>query len=167
MKRIAIGLGCALAVAGCSMASDEDRLENAIRENLSARGEVKQVELTKGEGNNMAGFAVVRVAGSNADARLDCSATPDTTKSDNSYNWRCVPSIDEALLTQMEGTIRTALAAQATVIEVDMSRQDNDRMTGFAVVRDAGGNEIRTNCTATRDDDASGNFSWECQPAGQ
>ena len=165
MKRIAIYLGCALALAGCT--SEEDKLENAIRENLSSRGEVKQVEITKQDADHMAGFATVRVTGGTADSRLNCTATRDPAKGASFYNWRCVPTIDEAMITQMEATIRTSLAAQANVQQVEMTRQDDDHMTGFASVRDAGGNEIRANCTASRDSSDQGNFSWECRPAEQ
>ena len=165
MKREAILLGCALAAAGCSMSGQEEALENSIRENLGSRGEVKQVEMTKQDADRMNGFAVVRASGAPADSRLDCTATRDPAKGASYYNWRCVPAIDEALLTQMEGTIRQALAAQASVQEVEMTKQDANRMTGFATLQDPAGNEIRTNCTATRDNDDQGNFSWECQAA--
>ena len=165
MKRTMIYLGCALAVAGCSMSSEEDGLENAIRENLASRGEVKQVEMTKQDADRMSGFAVVRATGGTGDSRLNCSATRDPAKGASYFNWRCVPAIDETMISQMEATIRQSLAAQATVQEVEMTRQDDDHMTGYATVTDAGGNEIRTNCTATRDNDDQGNFSWQCQPA--
>lgn len=167
MKRTMILAGCALAAAGCSMSSQEDMLENSIRENLASRGEVKQVEMTKQDAESMRGFATVRAAGAAADSRLDCTATRDPAKGASYYNWRCVPAIDETLLTQMETTIRQSLAAQATVQEVEMTRRDNDHMAGHATVRDAAGNEIRANCTATRDNDDQGNFSWECRPPGQ
>lgn|GEM_PF-3051330 len=167
MRKIAIGLGCALAAAGCSMSSEADRLENAMRETLAARGEVKQVEMTAQDADRMTGFASVRPAGASADSRLNCTATRDPAKGAAYYNWRCVPAIDEALLNEMKQTIRTALAAQATVQQVEMTRQDDDHMTGYAIVRDANGNEVRTNCTATRDNSDQGNFSWECRPPGE
>jgi hypothetical protein len=166
MKRLAIFLGCALAAAGCSMSSEEDRLENAMRETLAARGAVKQIEMTKQGDGRMTGFAVVQPA-NGAQGRLDCTADRDPAKGANYYNWRCVPAIDEALLTQMEGTIRQSLAAQASVEAVEMTRQDNDHMTGYATVRDAAGNQIRANCTATRDSGDQGNFSWQCRPPGE
>jgi hypothetical protein len=166
MKRTAIYLGCAL-VAGCSMGSQEDALENSIRENLAARGAVNQVEMTRRDDDHMNGFATVRANGAAADSRLDCTATRDPAKGASYYNWRCVPAIDEVLLTQMEGTIRQSLAAQATVDQVEMTKQDDNHMTGYATVRDSAGNEIRANCTATRDDDDQGNFSWQCRPPGE
>jgi hypothetical protein len=64
----------------------------------------------------------------------------------------------------MEGLIRTELARQATVLEVNMTRQDDNRMTGFARLQDGSGTEIRTNCTATRDPAGTANFNWRCQP---
>ena len=163
MKRIAIYLGCALAVAGCSMSSDEDRMENAIRAELSKSGTVKQVEMTR-QGDNMTGFAEVRTA-DGSEGRLNCSATSDTAKA-GSYNWRCVPAIDQRIVDRMKSTIRQSLAQQAEVRQIELTRQDDMRMTGHALLRDGDGNEVRTNCTATRENEASNNFNWRCAPAG-
>jgi beta-lactamase superfamily II metal-dependent hydrolase len=158
MKRIAIFLGCALACAGCS--SPEDQLENAIRNELSSRGTVEQVELTKQDANRMTGFATVRANG--VVSRLNCTATRDGGQGSH-FTWRCIPTIDDAMLRQMEGTIRESLTRQqVTVDQVQMTRQDDDHMTGFANVHDAAGNLARTNCTAGRA--ADGTFSWQCAP---
>lgn len=162
MKKIAICLGCALAVAGCSMASDENRMENAIRAELSKNGTVKQVQMTR-QGDNMTGFAEVRTA-DGSEGRLNCTATPDTTKA-GSYNWRCLPAIDQRVVDGMKRTIRESLAQQAEVREVEMTRQDDMRMTGHALLRDGSGNEVRANCTATRESEASNHFNWRCAPA--
>ena len=35
----------------------------------------------------------------------------------------------------------------------------------FSLLRDGNGEEVRTNCTATRENEASNNFNWRCQPA--
>jgi hypothetical protein len=163
MKTHAIYLGCALAVAGCSMASSEDRMENAIRAELSKNGAtVNQVEMTK-EGDNMIGFAEVRGA-DGSEGRLNCTATPDTAKA-GSYNWRCLPAIDQRMVDNMEGTIRQSLAQQGEVREVELTRQDDMRMTGHAVVRGGDGEEVRANCTVTRENEASNHFNWRCAPA--
>jgi hypothetical protein len=161
MKRIAIYMGCALAVSGCSMVSDEDRMENAIRAELSKNGTVNQVEMTQ-EGDNMTGFAEVR-ARDGSEGRMSCTATPDTTKA-GSYNWRCVPAIDQRVIDGMKNTIRQSLSRQAEVRQVELTRQDDMHMTGHAVLVDGNGNEIRTNCTATRENEASNNFNWQCAP---
>lgn len=162
MKRIAVYVGCALAVAGCSMSSDEDRMENAIRAELSKNGTVKQVEMTR-QGDNMTGFAEIRTA-DGAEGRLNCTATADAAKA-GSYNWRCLPAIDQRIVDGMENTIRQSLAQQGEVTAVELTRQDDMRMTGHAVVRDGSGNDVRANCTATRENEASNNFNWRCQPA--
>ena len=70
--------------------------------------------------------------------------SPDTTKA-GSYNWRCLPAIDQRMVDTMEGTIRQSLAQQGEVREVELTRQDDMRMTGHAVVRDREGNEVRAN----------------------
>jgi len=162
MRKSAIYMACVLAAAGCSMSSDEDRMENAIREELAKNGTVNQVEMTR-EGDNMVGFAEVRAA-DGSEGRLRCNATPDTTKAGN-YNWRCVPAIDQRVIDQMKDTIRQDLARQATVRTIELTRQDDMRMTGYALLTDANGNEVRTNCTVTRENETSNHFSYNCNPA--
>jgi hypothetical protein len=162
MKTVAIYLGCALAVAGCSMASDEDRMENAIRAELSKNGTVNQVEMTR-EGDNMVGFAEVR-ANDGSEGRLNCTATRDAAKA-GSYNWRCLPAIDQRMVDNMKSTIRQSLAQQGEVVELELARQDDMRMTGHAVVRGGDGEEVRANCTVTRENEASNHFNWRCAPA--
>ena len=95
---------------------------------------------------------------------LACTAVPDTTKA-GSYNWRCLPAIDQRMVDNMEGTIRQSLAQQGEVREVELSRQDDMRMTGHAVVRDGTGNDVRANCAVTRENEASNRFTWRCTPA--
>jgi len=163
MKTIAICLGCTLALAGCSMASDEDRMENAIRAELSKNGTVNQVEMTR-QGDNMVGFAEVR-GNDGSEGRMTCTATPDTTKA-GSYNWRCLPAIDQRMVDNMKTTIRQSLSQQGEVRELELSRQDDMRMTGHALVRVADGGEVRAECTVTRENEASNHFNWRCEPAG-
>ncbi|HYI64868.1 MAG TPA: hypothetical protein VEW71_08295 [Allosphingosinicella sp.] len=165
MKRNAIVLGCAFAVAGCSMASEEDRMENAIRAELSKTGTVKQVEMTK-EGANLTGFAEVRTA-DGSEGRLNCTATPDTAKGSGAYNWRCQPAIDQRVIDSMKNTIRQSLAQQAEVTAIELARQDDSRMTGHAILRGPDGEEVRTECTATRASEGAATFNWQCAPAGE
>jgi len=162
MKRIAICLGCTLAFAACTMQSDEDRMENAIRAELSKNGNVSQVEMTR-QGDNMVGFAEVRSA-DGTEGRLNCTATPDAAKA-SSYNWRCLPAIDQRMVDNMKATIRESLAQRGEVLEVELNRQDDMRMTGHALVRVADGSEVRANCTVTRENEASNHFTWRCDPA--
>jgi hypothetical protein len=163
MRTIAICLGAMLALAGCSMESDENRMENAIRAELSKNATVSQVEMSR-QGDNMVGFAEVRTADGGG-GRLTCNAAPDTSKA-GSYNWRCLPAIDQRMVDNMENTIRQSLAQHGQVREVEMTRQDDMRMTGHAVVSDGNGNEVRTECSATRENEASSQFNWHCAPAG-
>jgi hypothetical protein len=163
MKKMAIFLGCTIAVVGCAMSSDEDQMENAIREELTKNGStVNEVEMTR-EGDNMVGFAEIRSADGSG-GRLRCNATPDTTKS-GSYNWRCVPAIDQRVIDQMKDTIRQDLARQAEVRSIELTRQDDMHMTGQAVLTDGNGNEVRTNCTVTRENEGSNHFNYQCNPA--
>jgi hypothetical protein len=163
MKTIAICLGCTLALAACSRVSDEDRMENAIRAELSKNATVNQVEMTQ-QGDNMVGFAEVR-SPDGSEGRLTCTAAPDTTKA-GSYNWRCLPAIDQRMVDNMKNTIRQSLAQQGEVREVELTRQDDMRMTGHAVVRDGDGNDVRAECTVTRENETSNHFNWRCSPPG-
>jgi hypothetical protein len=160
MKAFAIPLGLALSVAACTVSTEEDQLENAIRENLSSRGNVTQVELTRENDDRMTGFAVVRVA-DGTESRLNCSAQRSTG---TNFNWQCLPTVDEASLTAVENVIRADLANQGTVEEVDLQRVDDNNMRGHArLVVD--GAEVRANCTATRDTTNTANFNWRCGAA--
>ena len=160
MKAIATLLFIAAATAGCNMASEEDQMENAIRENLKGRVEVQEVEMTRGEDGNFTGFALVVEEG--RQGRLACTGS----RNGDMLNYECLPDIDEPTVQQMETQIRDYLAQQNEVIEVDLNRVDHSRMEGFARVRDGGG-ELRANCTATRESRQSNNFRWECTPAEQ
>src|SRR5690349_4177916 len=72
--------------------SEEDQLENAMRNTLASQGNVQQVEMTKADENRMTGFAVVRRP-DGRDGRLNCNADRDSTKGPSYFNWRCVPAI--------------------------------------------------------------------------
>jgi hypothetical protein len=150
----------AFALGGCNMVSQEDQLENSIREALSNQGEVKQVEMTKQDEDNFTGFAMIRDR-NGRDGRLNCTAR---RTGGSNFDWRCLPTIDESVVNEMEGIIRTELERQATVLEVSMSRQDDNNMTGFARLQGGDGSEIRTNCTATREPAGTSNFNWRCSP---
>jgi hypothetical protein len=157
MNRKAIVLAALLGVAGCNMASEEDQLENAIREGLSNQGTVQEVNLTRQDENNINGFAMVRET-SGRSGRLNCTA--QRTDGSN-FNWRCSPAIDQSVLDEMEGQIRTQLAQQADVVEVSLERAgDDNHMAGYVRVRDGVGGEERVPCSAERTQGA--NFAWRC-----
>lgn len=160
MKAFAISLGLALAVAGCTVQSEEDQLEEAIRNNLSSQGNVLRVEMTKVDDNNINGFADIR-ENSGSEGRLTCTAQ---RSEGSNFNWRCSPAVTEDMVRNMENLIRTNLSGQTEVLEVDMSRVDDNRMSGFARFRDQSGSEQRADCVATRQ---TGNqFNWECNQGG-
>lgn len=170
MKKCVI-LACLLATAGCSFSlgdSQENTLANNIREELTKNGvAVQDVQITRQDDDHMNGFADVRGA-DGTEGRLACTATRDATKGSAYYDWRCRPAIDQRALDQMEGQIRDTITSQGgQVRQVELNRVDDSRMTGFAVVADAAGNETRASCTATRQSETSNQFSWQCAPEGQ
>lgn len=164
MRGFAIGLG-ALALTACnfSFSTDEIGVENAIKENLSSRGEVLEVDMTRSDDDHMTGFARVR-GQQGRESRLNCTAERQAAGATN-FTWRCTQVLDAALIDETEAAIRNTLQSQATVLDVQLSRRDDDHMTGFAMVRDSNGNEGRMECAADRQTD--GTFNWRCDPPGQ
>ena len=162
MKRALLSVGLMLAAAGCQFQSEEDMIEGSIRNTLSNQGTIQEVEITKQDQDNFSGFAVVRDA-RNQDNRLACTARRKADKGSN-FDWRCLPTVDETTLTNVENAIRESLSQQGDVRQVDMSRQDDSNMTGFAVVQLADGSEVRSACTARRENETSANFDWRCGP---
>ena len=159
MKAFAISLGFALLVAGCSVQSEEDQLENEMRNQLAGQGNVLDVQLTKQDENNMTGFADIR-DNDGRQGRLACTAR---RSEGTQFSLNCVPSITEDVVQEMETNIRTHLTQQGgEVLEVDLSRQDDMNMTGHALVRTPDGREIRANCTAVRENPTSRLFNWRC-----
>lgn len=80
----------------------------------------------------------------------------------------CTPAVDEDVINQMENAVREGLASRGTVKQVELNRESEHRMTGFAVVEPQGGGaEQRYNCTAEREGESGAQFNWRCQPADQ
>jgi len=143
-----------VALSACE--KPEDLLENSIRTELSKRGEVKQVEMKQDGEDRLTGFALVRVGGQ--EGRLDCKATK---KNATEYDWECKPAIDENVLKGMEDSLRKNFEAQQiTVVDIDMQKDGEDKMKGYAQLRDQSGEEARLDCTARRE---GANFQGECQ----
>lgn len=81
----------------------------------------------------------------------------------------CTPAVDESMINQMEEAVSEGLSAQGEVKEVELTKENDDRMTGFAVIepREAPGTEARFDCTAERQGESGTQFSWRCNPATQ
>ena len=162
MKAFAVTIGLALAVAGCTIQSEEDQLENEIRNQLAGQGNVLDVQLSRQDDNNMTGYADIRDNQGNQ-GRLNCTAR---RTEGTQFQLNCLPAITDQIVQEMENSIRTELSTQGEVLEVDLNRQDDMRMTGFARLRGPDGTEVRTNCSATRENPSSRQFNWECNPGG-
>lgn len=162
MKPVIISLGLGLAVVACNMPSNEDQVEASIRNNLSAQGNVQQVEMSQQDENNMSGFAIIRDR-AGVEGRFACTAQ----KSGTDFNWHCNQQVDDQVINRMESTIRDALARQGEVRQVELSRQDDNRMTGYALVVLPDGTESRLDCTATRPSMETTQFTYQCNPTGE
>lgn len=163
MGKIVLSAGLMLVLAGCQVQSEEDMIEGSIRNTLSNQGNIQEVEITKQDQDNFSGFAVVRDTNGQTN-RLNCTARRGADKGSN-FDWRCLPTIDEATLTNVENAIRQDLSQRGNVTQVEMTRQDDSNMTGFADLQDSSGNRYRSNCTAQRERETSTNFDWRCGPA--
>ena len=166
MKRFAMLAGVTLALSGCTVESEADQLEKVIAETLSSQGTVQKVELTAQKDGGMTGFVLIDEPDRGV-GRLTCTVAPPDA--DSNYQWNCSPAIDEKTLGEMEEIVRTELAKLGTVIEVEMQRAaDDDHMSGYAMVRNEAGDEMRLACSATRNTDDVGSFKWECnEDAGE
>lgn len=159
MKAYLILLGAVALLAGCG-GSDTQQIENGIRAQLAPQGTVTRVNMTKQGDGTFAGTAAVRVADGH-EAQLNCTAR----REGSNFITSCGQVIDEQLINDLEGQIRTQLTSRGlTVTEVELAKQDDNTIRGHATVRDAAGNEARTNCTAPRDA-ASGRFMLNCTAA--
>ena len=70
---------------------------------------------------------------------------------------------------EVKTAIREGLAQRGTVLQVEIVRRDEDHMTGFAILRNHAGDEVRMNCTVERESVSTmmnEGFSWRCLPAG-
>ena len=69
---------------------------------------------------------------------------------------------------QVETAIRQGLAERGTVLDVQVTREGDDPMTGVAILRNHAGTQVRMNCTVEREGEKSvmkQGFSWRCEPA--
>ncbi len=160
MKSYAVPLAAAtLLLAGCNRASEGQLVENTVRGLLAGQGTVQSVSLTKGADNNYSGPATVRRA-DGAVIRLNCTARRTSTA--GNFDILCGQVLDQALIDEIKTAMRNSLTAQnLTVSQLEVSRQDDDHVTGFAEVADASGQTTRLTCTASRQSD--GRFNGGCE----
>ena len=96
MKPTAIALAALLLSTACG-ASDEEAVEAAIRENLSQRGTVLNVEITPQPNGTMTGFAILRNH-AGTEVRMDCTVQRegDSNMLKTGHTWRCQPAGPQA-----------------------------------------------------------------------
>ncbi|HYD11611.1 MAG TPA: hypothetical protein VEC11_02060 [Allosphingosinicella sp.] len=153
MKAVVISLGTVLLLAGCG--NEQKRVEDGVRAQLSAQGNVTQVSMTKQSDGGWQGHALVRVADGH-EARVNC-------RTDANGQGRCGQVIDQQLIDATTATLRQQYASRGfTVIEAAMAKQNEDLIAGTAVVRDPNGNQLNIRCTAPRDP-ANGRFGLNCE----
>lgn len=146
-----------LALSACE--KPEDLLENSIRSELSKQGNVQQVEMRSESDDRLTGFAVVD--GPQGETRLNCKAQRKTS---TEYDWECNQVIDENVLNGMEASLRQQFEAQQlTVVDLELQKDGDDRMKGYAVLRDEEGTEGRLTCSAAR---SGTTFQGECHVPG-
>lgn len=156
MKAVIISLSALVLLSGCG--NEQKRVEDGVRQQLSAGGNVTQVSMTKQADGGYAGFATVRVADGH-EARVNC-------RTDANGQGRCSQVIDQQLIDSTTATLRQQYTSRGfTVVEVAMAKENDDLISGNAVVRDSSGAEQHVHCTAPRDP-ANGLFGLNCQVVG-
>ena len=155
-------IGLAVLPAPPSAGDDVETVEQAIRQALVADAAVVfLVEMRRVDADNLAGFADIRDAEGH-EGRLGCTARRSQP---DSFDFNCLPMITDQVVTEMEGDIRNTFAAQdQQVVRIDLDRQDDMRMAGYALVRGSDGTEVRTHCTVLRERPESRTFNWTCEP---
>jgi hypothetical protein len=159
MKRFALLLGGTLLAAGCN-SGEGPFVNNLVREAVAPNGNVQQVEMTKQGDNSYSGFATVRVANGQL-TRFICTASRQGSSS--TYEARCLQVIDQAVIDELKQNIRRSFTSQGvTVLRLELTPQGEDRVTGYADVREPSGAEGRLPCAGARD--ANGRIPVECRP---
>jgi hypothetical protein len=155
-------IGLSVQAAPAPPDQDIEIVEQAIRQELVAdAARVFRVEMQRVDADNLVGFADIRDAEGH-EGRLGCSARRSPP---DSFAFTCLPMITDQIVEEMEGDIRNTFAQQdQQVMWIDLERQDDVRMAGYAVVRGADGTEVRTLCTVLREQPESRTFNWTCEP---
>jgi len=163
MKIQATMLAALLMLPGCDMLSGHERqAEDMMRTELGRQGEVKEVDFTQ-NGDNLTGFAIVRLTGKDYDSRFNCTARVENGQISTS----CLEAINAEMERAMAQTVRASLERDGfTVSEVQLRRHNDDNhMKGFAQVRAPDGSEGRLECTAERQGQTA-NFASSCNAPG-
>jgi hypothetical protein len=159
MRAFVVLAGATVLLAGCG--SEQKRVEDVVRNQLSASGTVSQVSMTKQGDGSYQGNATVRMADGH-DARVNCLMRPNGS----GYQGTCGQVIDQQLIDATKAAIRQQYTSQGvTVVELELAQQDADHMAGHALLRDQSGAEQRVNCMAPRDP-TNGRFGLTCEGAG-
>lgn len=157
MKGFALLLGGTLLIAGCGQ-GEGPLVTNLVREAVSPNGNVQQIEMTKQADNSYRGFATVRMP-NGINARFNCTATRQGSR----VEARCLPVLDQAQVDMLEEELRRSFTSQGvTVLALELTRQDDNHVTGYADIREPGGAEGRLPCTGARG--ATSGFPVECRP---
>ncbi|MEA3011945.1 MAG: hypothetical protein QOD42_490 [Sphingomonadales bacterium] len=161
MKGFALLLGGTLLIGGCGQA-EGPLVKDLVRDTLAPNGNVQQVEMTKQGDNSFSGYGTVRLANGTT-TRFNCTAN----RRGNSYVAQCRQAIDQALIDELKASLRQSFTAQGlTVVQLELSRQDDDHVTGHVDVRAGDGSEARLPCSGTRE--PNGRVPVECRaPATQ
>ena len=162
---ILLGGACAL-LAACNQAppeTEENLVRNGVANTLAAQGNVQDVALTKAADNNYSGTASLRRPDGQT-IRYNCAVrrNPGTQQ----FDIRCGQQIDQALLDELKATMRRNLEQQSlNVSELELTKQDEDHVTGFAQVSDVNtGESARLVCTGARRD--GGRVEVRCDVPG-
>ena len=161
MKLCLISLGAVALLAGCG-GGDQAVVDNLVRQAVSNNGAPENIAMAPQDDGSFRGTAAARPPSGPA---LGFNCTAVRREGNPGFEARCVRAIDQSWIDAMESEIRQRLIASGTeVVAVELTRQSDDRMTGYAEQR-VGGRTVRAPCEASRENSTSSAFTWECRPA--
>ena len=165
MRLALIFTGAAALLAGCNQNSEQQAAEGVVRAAVGVHGNVQQVALTRQADNNYTGTATIR----RPDGQLigfQCTVTRTGSDANVSFSANCGQVLDQALLDEIKASLRRSIEGTgASVVQLDMSRRDDNTATGSGQVRNPDGSIVQLTCEAARQ--ADGTFNYRCQPVSE
>ncbi len=164
MRAMVFLAGAAALLAGCNKDAEKQTAEGMVRAALAGQGTVQAINLSKQSDNNYAGTATLRTPDGRT-VTLNCTARRTGPDSNANFSASCGQALDQALLDEIKGMMRQALERQgSTVVQLELTKQDEDHATGSGEIRDPAGQIVHLTCSATRQD--NGRFNPQCDPVG-
>lgn len=163
MRAFVFLVGAAALLISCNSNSEQNRVESGVRNLLSEQGNVTELSMPKQGDGTYGGRAALRTA-DGATTHLNCTAA----RHGDGFMSNCVQIIDDALLEQLKASLRRTFVGRGlTVLDFQLTKLDEDRISGHIDLRAPDGQEARLPCTGGRPASGAGPVSVNCvRPTG-